>query len=181
MWGLEDFRVWFAVLAYQTWCGQHGYCAKQRWRSSAQARRCAGLRARHDRCAHRSEGVTYVQDGYFSAAQTDAVLRHERSRRRDWFSWPWACPGRSSSSTSMAMNWAPRCALASEPCSIFSGSMLRAPWLVRRLGMEWLFRLMMEPLRPFRRYVLGNPQFLAGVMWRRMRSRMALTQGPLSG
>lgn len=119
MCGLEDFRVWFAVLAYQTWCGQHGYCAKQRWRSSAQARRCAGLRAQHDRCAHRSEGVTYVRDGYFSAAQTDAVLRHERSRKRDWFSWPWACPGRSSSSTSMAMNWAPRCALASEPCSIF--------------------------------------------------------------
>lgn len=43
------------------------------------------------------------------------------------------------------------------------------------------YGLMMEPRRLFRRYVLGNPQFLARVMWRRMRSRMALTQGPLSG
>jgi UDP-N-acetyl-D-mannosaminuronic acid transferase (WecB/TagA/CpsF family) len=31
---------------------------------------------------------------------------------------------------------------------------------MRRAGLEWLFRLGLEPRRLFRRYVLGNPVFL---------------------
>jgi N-acetylglucosaminyldiphosphoundecaprenol N-acetyl-beta-D-mannosaminyltransferase len=42
-----------------------------------------------------------------------------------------------------------------------SGRMPRAPEPVRRLRLEWLFRLAMEPRRLFGRYVLGNPVFLA--------------------
>lgn len=37
----------------------------------------------------------------------------------------------------------------------------RAPALFRKLRLEWLFRLMVEPRRMFGRYVLGNPLFLA--------------------
>jgi hypothetical protein len=37
----------------------------------------------------------------------------------------------------------------------------RAPLWVRRAGFEWLFRLALEPRRLFRRYVVGNPLFLA--------------------
>lgn len=36
----------------------------------------------------------------------------------------------------------------------------RAPMLVRRLGLEWLFRLLLEPSRLWRRYLLGNVIFL---------------------
>ena len=36
----------------------------------------------------------------------------------------------------------------------------RAPLWMRRLGMEWLFRLVVEPRRMWRRYLLGNPAFL---------------------
>ncbi|TBU88179.1 glycosyltransferase [Pseudomonas dryadis] len=35
----------------------------------------------------------------------------------------------------------------------------RAPEAVRKLGMEWLFRLAMEPRRLFKRYIVGIPQF----------------------
>lgn len=42
----------------------------------------------------------------------------------------------------------------------YSGRMPRAPALIRRLRMEWLFRLILEPRRLFGRYVLGNPLFL---------------------
>jgi len=31
---------------------------------------------------------------------------------------------------------------------------------MRRLGIEWIFRLKMEPKRMWRRYVLGNPLFV---------------------
>jgi N-acetylglucosaminyldiphosphoundecaprenol N-acetyl-beta-D-mannosaminyltransferase len=41
-----------------------------------------------------------------------------------------------------------------------SGRIPRAPPILRRLRMEWLFRLYVEPRRLFRRYVVGNPIFL---------------------
>lgn len=42
-----------------------------------------------------------------------------------------------------------------------SGRVPRAPVAVRRLRLEWLFRLLVEPRRLFGRYVIGNPAFLA--------------------
>ena len=47
----------------------------------------------------------------------------------------------------------------------YSGNIPRAPRWLRRLGLEWTFRLAMEPRRMFRRYILGNPLFL----WRVLR------------
>jgi len=41
------------------------------------------------------------------------------------------------------------------------GKMPRAPRWMRRAGLEWAFRLGLEPRRLFRRYVIGNPVFLA--------------------
>jgi len=55
------------------------------------------------------------------------------------------------------------------PCLIVCGGAIidflggktqRAPGLFRTMGMEWLFRLALEPRRLFRRYVIGNPVFL---------------------
>ena len=40
----------------------------------------------------------------------------------------------------------------------------RAPEWMRENGMEWLWRLRLEPRRLFRRYVLGNPLFLLRVL-----------------
>jgi len=47
-----------------------------------------------------------------------------------------------------------------------SGSIPRAPLWLRKCGLEWLFRLMLEPRRLWKRYVVGNIQFLAGVLSR---------------
>jgi exopolysaccharide biosynthesis WecB/TagA/CpsF family protein len=41
-----------------------------------------------------------------------------------------------------------------------SGSIARAPKSFRTLRMEWLWRLIQEPSRLWRRYLLGNPVFL---------------------
>lgn len=41
-----------------------------------------------------------------------------------------------------------------------SGKVRRAPLWVRRIHMEWLFRLYLEPLRLWERYMLGNLLFL---------------------
>lgn len=47
------------------------------------------------------------------------------------------------------------------------GKVTRAPQWIRRLGCEWVFRLMIEPRRLFQRYVVGNPLFLLrALIWR---------------
>lgn len=60
-------------------------------------------------------------------------------------------------------------AASSEPCVIVCGGAIldflggkvsRAPRWMRRLGCEWVFRLISEPKRLFSRYVVGNPLFL---------------------
>lgn len=42
----------------------------------------------------------------------------------------------------------------------YSGAMPRSPLIFRKLRMEWFFRFLMEPRRLFRRYIIGNPEFL---------------------
>jgi N-acetylglucosaminyldiphosphoundecaprenol N-acetyl-beta-D-mannosaminyltransferase len=43
---------------------------------------------------------------------------------------------------------------------IITGVTRRAPRIVQRSGLEWLYRLCQEPRRLWRRYMLGNPHFL---------------------
>jgi exopolysaccharide biosynthesis WecB/TagA/CpsF family protein len=49
-----------------------------------------------------------------------------------------------------------------------TGRIPRAPRLLRRVGAEWAYRLMQEPRRLWKRYVIGNPVFL----WRVFRERL---------
>ncbi len=55
-----------------------------------------------------------------------------------------------------------------------AGRVPRAPLWMRRLGIEWLYRLRKEPARLFRRYVIGNPKFL----WRARRLARHLRRTP---
>ncbi len=54
-----------------------------------------------------------------------------------------------------------------------SGAIPRAPLIIRRLRLEWLFRLITEPGRLWRRYIVGNPVFLARVL------RQWIMRGPV--
>ena len=46
----------------------------------------------------------------------------------------------------------------------------RAPMWMRKLNIEWCFRLYCEPKRLFKRYIIGNPLFIGRVflskLWR---------------
>lgn len=46
----------------------------------------------------------------------------------------------------------------------YSGEMRRAPTLIRKLRLEWFFRLLIEPKRLFKRYVFGNLIFIIRVL-----------------
>jgi N-acetylglucosaminyldiphosphoundecaprenol N-acetyl-beta-D-mannosaminyltransferase len=53
----------------------------------------------------------------------------------------------------------------------FSGEKQRAPLWLREMGMEWAFRLWLEPARLWKRYVVGNGVFLLRVLWWRWNHR----------
>jgi N-acetylglucosaminyldiphosphoundecaprenol N-acetyl-beta-D-mannosaminyltransferase len=55
-----------------------------------------------------------------------------------------------------------------------AGAKSQAPRWMRRRGLEWLFRLLAEPRRLWRRYLIGNPRFLYHFAVERLRSRGAL-------
>lgn len=50
-----------------------------------------------------------------------------------------------------------------------AGTMKRAPSWMRRSGLEWVHRLASEPRRLWRRYLLGNPRFVIGILHDRFR------------
>lgn len=56
-----------------------------------------------------------------------------------------------------------------------AGKFPRAPAVVRKTGLEWVFRLAMEPRRLAKRYVLGNPLFLYRVITAKLASRPAVS------
>ena len=55
-----------------------------------------------------------------------------------------------------------------------SGRLRRGPRVLTENGFEWLARLLVEPRRLWRRYLLGNPLFLARVLAQRLRGGAAL-------
>ncbi|HTV14995.1 MAG TPA: WecB/TagA/CpsF family glycosyltransferase [Acidobacteriaceae bacterium] len=58
-----------------------------------------------------------------------------------------------------------------------SGLRHRAPMFLQRIGLEWLFRLAMEPRRLGRRYLVGNVQFIALVLRQWLREKFSPAPG----
>lgn len=54
-----------------------------------------------------------------------------------------------------------------------SGAVRQAPSWMGRAGLEWLFRLLMEPKRLWKRYILLNPRFMARAAWQLLRTPSA--------
>ena len=47
---------------------------------------------------------------------------------------------------------------------VVSGHIPRAPIWMQNLNLEWLFRVMKEPRRLFKRYFIGNLKFIMAVI-----------------
>lgn len=53
----------------------------------------------------------------------------------------------------------------------YSGDLTRAPKWMRNHGLEWLFLLIRVPRRSWRRYILGNPLFIARALRAKSKSK----------
>ena len=53
---------------------------------------------------------------------------------------------------------------------VFAGTKTRGPVFLRKIGLEWLTRLFFNPLKYFKRYIIGNPLFLYRIILIKMRN-----------
>lgn len=111
-----------------------------------------------------------IHDGYFAPAQETEIVRRIEALRPDVLLVAMGVPrqelwiSRNVSERHCTMPIAVGALL-----DFLSGSVPRAPAWMRRLRLEWLFRLALEPRRLWRRYILGNPLFLARVLRQKLR------------
>jgi N-acetylglucosaminyldiphosphoundecaprenol N-acetyl-beta-D-mannosaminyltransferase len=54
---------------------------------------------------------------------------------------------------------------------VFAGNLAQAPSWMREHGLEWLFRLFLEPERLWKRYLIYNTEFLYLLAWEFLRTR----------
>lgn len=52
-----------------------------------------------------------------------------------------------------------------------AGVLKRSPLILRKLGLEWVYRLALEPRRLYRRYLVGNAQFLWIILSQALRGK----------
>lgn len=53
-----------------------------------------------------------------------------------------------------------------------SGNKPRAPLWMQNFGLEWLFRLGLEPLRLWKRYLIFGPIFILKIIWQKVENRI---------
>jgi len=106
-----------------------------------------------------------ISDGFFDPARSDAVTREISRQKIDVLIVGMGTPLQEKW---VAENVGPQHArlvlTVGALFDFFSGTVPRAPGLVRALRSEWMFRLLLEPNRLWRRYVLGVPLFFYQVI-----------------
>lgn len=125
------------------------------------------------RLAPRHEFI-FIHDGYFAPAEEPALLARIEAERLDVLLVAMGVPRQE---LWIADRLGPRhCVMpvaVGALLDFMSGAVPRAPMSMRRLRLEWVFRLMLEPTRLWRRYVVGNPLFLVRVIGQKLGLRRA--------
>jgi N-acetylglucosaminyldiphosphoundecaprenol N-acetyl-beta-D-mannosaminyltransferase len=106
--------------------------------------------------------VAGTRDGYFSEAEEPAVAEAIREARPQLLFVAMPSPKKEY----FLGTYGPRMSVpfvmgVGGSIDVMAGLTRRAPRLMQRAGLEWLFRLAQEPRRMFRRYLLTNVRFIA--------------------
>lgn len=110
---------------------------------------------------------TYVviHDGYFSSAEEPAILSRILELRPDILLVAMGVPRQEFwIASNLDGSFCTMPIAVGALLDFLSGSVPRAPVWMRRMRIEWVFRLWIEPGRLWRRYIIGNPVFLARVL-----------------
>ena len=105
--------------------------------------------------------IAGFRDGYFGAADHGAIVEDIHKSRADFlfvgmpspFKETWCERHRAALDVPVIMG-------VGGSFDVLAGFIRRAPRLVQRLGMEWFWRLCMEPRKLWKRYLVTNSEFL---------------------
>jgi N-acetylglucosaminyldiphosphoundecaprenol N-acetyl-beta-D-mannosaminyltransferase len=114
--------------------------------------------------------IAGVQDGYFDPAEEDAVIARINASGADILLVAFGVPRQETWLARHHERLSPAVRMGVGGLfDFYSGRIPRAPMWMREIGLEWSWRLIQEPGRMWRRYVIGNPLFLFRV-WRQART-----------
>ncbi len=108
------------------------------------------------------------RNGYFTDAEGAAVAKQVQDARPDMLFLGMTSPKKEV----FLARWAPMmsvpvCHGVGGSFDVLAGKVKRAPRLWQRLGLEWLYRVVQEPRRMWRRYLVTNTLF-AGMLMREL-------------
>ncbi len=102
-----------------------------------------------------------VSDGYFEDADSDKVVERIEALKLDVLLVGLGSPKQEKWVDAHIRTEHARLVLCVGALFDFIGKAVpRAPRFLRRMRLEWMFRLLIEPKRLWRRYILGNPRFI---------------------
>lgn len=105
--------------------------------------------------------IAGVRHGYFSETETPAVLQQIRDANPDVLLVAMGTPNQEIWIDQYAHQLpGVVCVAVGGLFDFMAGQVARAPKLVRDLGVEWVWRMMMEPNRLWKRYTVGNLIYL---------------------
>jgi N-acetylglucosaminyldiphosphoundecaprenol N-acetyl-beta-D-mannosaminyltransferase len=114
---------------------------------------------------HGAAVVCGTQHGYFDAADEPAVIERIRASRADILLVALGAPRQDQwLAAHLAATGATVGIGVGGLFDFYSGRIPRAPMWMREIGLEWAFRLYQEPRRMWRRYLVGNVQFVTRVL-----------------
>lgn len=106
-----------------------------------------------------------VSDGFFERERSPQVLADVRALNADLLLVAMGSPGQEKWVDAHVGPQDARLVITVGALFDFvAGQFPRAPKVLRRLRLEWFFRLLIEPRRMWRRYVIGNPLFLCHIL-----------------
>ncbi len=110
--------------------------------------------------------IVGVRDGYFDhEKESDAVVAQINQANPDILLVAFGVPRQEKWITEhFGKLECPICMGVGGLFDFYSGNIPRAPRWMRDIGLEWVYRLMQEPGRMWRRYILGNPLFIFRVL-----------------
>ena len=105
--------------------------------------------------------IAGAQDGYFSADTQEAVVKAINNSGADILLVATGVPHQDLWIRQWSSRLKPNLVMGVGGLfDYYSGRIPRAPLWVRKLGSEWVWRLLQEPVRMAGRYLLGNPLFI---------------------
>ena len=114
--------------------------------------------------------VAGYRDGYFSAEEESAVIEEIRHAQADVLLVAFGAPRQDIWIRDHLDRLGVKMALGVGGLfDFYSGRLPRAPRWIRKLGLEWAYRLYQEPRRLWKRYLIGNAAFLLRIFWARLR------------